>query len=234
MATILVIEDDVSIRQTLVAILERANHKTAVADSLATARQQFEHVNPDLIVLDIGLPDGTGYALAAQWRAVSNVGIVILTGRGEIEDRVLGLSLGADYYLVKPVDPREFVATIQTLLTRIQGQRHAFAKGQEHTQSGWRLDGVTWRLLSDSGVNVALTGKEYLLLKTLSEAKGQHVSRQALTERLGGVQSLNAEKAMNVLISRLRKKVADQSDVDLPLKTLRSHGYAFPGLYVEA
>jgi len=232
MATILVIEDDVSIRQTLVAILERANHKTAVADSLATAREQFEIVNPDLIVLDIGLPDGTGYALAAQWRAVSSVGIVILTGRGDVEDRVLGLNLGADYYLVKPVDPREFVATIQTLLTRIQAQRTVYE--QDYGQVSWRLDGVTWRLISDSGVNVALTGKEYLLLKTLSEAKGQHVSRQTLTERLGGVQSVNAEKAMNVLISRLRKKVADQSDVDLPLKTLRSHGYAFPGLYLEA
>lgn len=232
MATILIIEDDVSIRQTLVAMLQRANHKTAIADSLVTAREQFELVKPDLIVLDIGLPDGTGYALAAQWRAVSSVGIVILTGRGDVEDRVLGLNLGADHYLVKPVDPREFMATIQSLLARMQAQRTT--NTYESTQVAWRLDGVTWRLISDNGVNVSLTGKEYLLLKILSEAKGQHVSRQVLTERLGGVQSLSAEKAMNVLISRLRKKVADQNSVDLPLKTLRSHGYAFPGLYSEA
>jgi two-component system OmpR family response regulator len=96
--------------------------------------------------------------------------------------------------------------------------------------SKWFLDGLSWRLSNESGSEVSLTGKEYLLLKTLAEAGESYVGRKDLAIALGGNCDLNAEKAMNVLISRLRRKIKLELGQDIPLKTMRSHGYSFPGL----
>lgn len=229
MAKILIVEDDISIRKTVFALLTKEGHTVVEADCLSVAREQFEAERPDIAIVDVGLPDGTGFALAAQWRAASRIGLIMLTGKTDVDDRVLGLSLGADHYLSKPVDPRELIATIQALLTRMLPPTRGSVR-LENSVSKWFLDALSWRLTSEAGDEVTLTGKEYLLLKTLAEAGDGYVARKDLAVALGGSCDLNAEKAMNVLISRLRRKIKEQLDQDIPLKTMRSHGYSFPGL----
>lgn len=228
MAKILIVEDDASIRKTVVSVLSKDGHSLREADSMQSARESFDSEQPEVVIVDVGLPDGSGFALAAQWRAISRVGIVMLTGKGDVDDRVLGLSLGADHYLTKPVDSRELLATVQALLARIVNVLPKREVGQG--VHSWFLDAMSWRLSNELGKQVSLTGKEYLLLKTLAEVGDGYVARKDLSIVLGGTHSANTEKAMNVLISRLRRKIKTELGQDIPLKTMRSHGYSFPGL----
>jgi two-component system OmpR family response regulator len=232
MAKILVIEDDASIRKTVLSVLTKDGHQLLEADNIQTARALFEQESPDVAIVDVGLPDGSGFALAAQWRASSRIGIVMLTGKSDIDDRVLGLSLGADYYLTKPVDSRELLATVQALLSRMSS--HKLLASKDFPLNKWFLDSLSWRLTNELGDEVSLTGKEYVLLKTLAEVGEGYVARKALSMVLGGSSDANAEKAMNVLISRLRRKIKAELRQDIPLKTMRGHGYSFPGLQLVA
>jgi DNA-binding response OmpR family regulator len=228
MAKVLIIEDDASIRKTVVSVLSKDSHQLFEAAGIYEARELFDAHQPDLVIIDVGLPDGSGFALVAQWRAISRVGIVMLTGKNDVDDRILGLSLGADYYLAKPVDSRELLATVQALLARMKSTTLTIK--QDINVSKWFLDTLSWRLSNELGSEVSLTGKEYLLLKTLAEAGEGYVGRKDLSMALCGNSNLNAEKAMNVLISRLRRKIKTELGQDIPLKTMRSHGYSFPGL----
>ncbi|MDD3519422.1 MAG: response regulator transcription factor [Chromatiales bacterium] len=222
---VLVIEDAADIREELVDYLRFQGCDAAGVESVADMRASLEAHTWDVLVLDLGLPDGDGLAVARELRSQRGLqlGIVIVTARGHTEDRIAGLSAGADTYLVKPVNPRELKAVIDQLALRLR------ETPPESPPDGWRLDEPTLTLHCPGGMSVSLTGTEARILTRLFESRGQPVSRPELCRYLAPSSPQDDTRRLDTLISRLRSKVERETGVALPLNTFRSVGYAFNG-----
>lgn len=219
---VLVLEDDELLRDYVLAPQLRSFGFDVVAIGRASelAAQTAERW-PDILVLDVGLPDGDGFDLTRQVRTLRpEVGIVMLTGRGENIDRVRGLSEGADAYLSKPVDIDVLAATMFSLARRLRNTPSP-AMGR------WRLDADGWCLLSPGGGVVAITKTESRLLSTLMETPNQLVLRSDLIAKLTpNVYDFDPHR-LDSLIHRLRKKVERVLGVPLPLNAVHGEGYVF-------
>lgn len=183
----------------------------------------------DVLVLDLGLPDGDGLGAARQVRERQGLklGIVIVTVRGHVEDRIAGFSVGADAYLVKPVNPRELKAVIDQLFVRLKSAEN------KPSGAGWQLDATTLQLRCPKGMGIALTGSEARLLTHLFNMPGEVVSREELCKDLPPGGAADETRRLDTLVSRLRTKVELANGVELPIKTFRNLGYAFTGPVVR-
>jgi DNA-binding response OmpR family regulator len=161
--------------------------------------------------------------LCREIRAESDIPILMLTARGDLPDRVLGLELGADDYLPKPFEPRELVARVETLLRRTRE-----AASQRLSASGLELDTATRRVTLD-GNEIELTTNEFDLLRILMESRGRVQSRETLLHRLRNDDSSVYDRSVDMLISRLRKRLMDDSQSPRFIKTIRGYGYQFVG-----
>ncbi len=171
-----------------------------------------------ILVLDINLPDGDGFAIAGEVRRTRpNLGIVLLTGRDLLEDRIRGLEEGADLYLVKPVDVRELAAALRSLHRRILPEG----------QGGWVLRSLHSCLVTPGGVSVPLTNSELSALVPLVATAGHPVSREVLLGALGQEEGYHAERRLETLLSRLRRKVVDAAGEALPVLARHGEGYVF-------
>ena len=179
---------------------------------------------PDILVLDVMLPDMDGFAVCRKVREQSRVPIVMLTARGEVTDRIVGLELGADDYLPKPFEPRELVARLQAVL-----RRGASAEPDEVVRAG-RLE-INWttRLARLDGAPLSLTAAEFDLLGLLVRRRGKVLSRDRIMEETRGVDWEAFDRSVDVLISRLRQKLGDDPRQPEFIRTVRSAGYAFVG-----
>lgn len=221
---ILVVDDDEVVRAVIGACAAKAGYRVDQAEDAAGLRAWLDHGGIDLILLDVNLPDGDGLALAREIRARCDVGIIMVTERGAPDDRALGLEIGADDYLPKPVYPRELLARIKNVLDRRAGPRPT---GHGHRQgfAGWSLD-IAERVVSDGlGRALDLTPAEFDLLAVLVARAGRVQSRDQLMECLGSADAESGPRSIDILISRLRKKL----DGDGPslIETCRGHGYRF-------
>ncbi|MET0616884.1 MAG: response regulator transcription factor [Luteibacter sp.] len=172
----------------------------------------------DIVILDVGLPDANGFEVAQTLRRDSSVGIVMLTGRNQTADRIRGLSDGADAYLAKPVDLGELAATLHSLARRLR----AVPAGEA---GHWRLDAGGWCLLSPRHRSVALNQAERKVLGLLMASPGTVVPRDAMVTALtDDIYDFDPHR-LEVLIHRLRGKIADQSGEALPLRAVRGAGY---------
>ena len=218
---IALVEDDVPLRDLILMPGLRTYGFTCDAYGTASEFANGEQVY-DIVILDVGLPDANGFDLANRLRAGSNVGIVMLTGRNAIDDRVRGLMGGADVYLAKPVDVAELAATLHSLGRRLQPTR---ANDAEPARSPWRLDESGWCLVSPKGRSVALNDAERRVLGLLLATPGRPVARtdmaSALTE---DIYDFDPHR-LDMLVHRLRAKIADVSDESLPLRAVRGAGY---------
>jgi two-component system OmpR family response regulator len=223
---ILVVEDDRDI-SALVSRYLRANEcrVTALPDGRDLDRATADH-RIDLIVLDLMLPGEDGLAVCKRVRRHSQVPIIMLTARGDDVDRILGLELGADDYLTKPFNPRE-------LLARIRAVRRRAASGAPASDGivlgflGWRLNRVRRELHNADGARVVLTDAEFSLLQALCERPGRVLSRDQLLDVTQGRMAGEFERSIDILISRLRRKIeADPRNPSI-IKTVRSGGYLF-------
>jgi DNA-binding response OmpR family regulator len=215
---LLVLEDDELLRdQVLVPRLGLFGFKVDAIGSVAELGRHLEHP-PDIVLLDVGLPDGDGYEVARQLRArFSGIGIVLLTGRGEATDQVRGLSEGADAYVAKPFDIYVLGATLHSLARRL--------RASAPQAGGWRLDAEGWYLMAPSGGIVALTKTERRLLEVLIEQANRVVSREALIAALtDDIHDFDPHR-LDSLIHRLRRKVQRELDVPLPLNAVHGEGY---------
>jgi DNA-binding response OmpR family regulator len=222
---IALVEDDEILRDQLVAPGLRDFGFRVTA--LGTARQ-LRHVldedQPDIVVLDVGLPDGDGFALAEQLHLHSRIGIVMLSGRNADADRVRGLSNGADAYLSKPVVMSELAATLRNLMRRLRpAPVPAPASARSPT---WRLDNQAWCLLTPNGHSVPLKAHERCMLRALLDVPGEPVTRDTLIAALGGDELFDPHR-LEVLVYRLRSKVGSASGLVLPLSAVRGSGYVF-------
>ncbi len=224
---ILVIDDDREIRDLLARFLEKQQLRvTAVRDG-GEARAVWASGQFHLVVLDLMLPGESGLDLARWMRGQSNVPIVMLTAMGEETDRIAGLELGADDYVAKPFSPRELLARIRAVLRRAGdpagGRADQTSRGYRF--SGWTLDSVRRRLLTPEDVEVPLTGGEYDLLLALVERANRVLTRDMLLDLLRGRQAGPFDRAIDVAVSRLRRKLEDDGRHAQLIKTVRGGGY---------
>ena len=224
---ILVVDDDREIRDLLARFLEEKHQMrvTGVRDA-REARRAFANGHYHLVVLDLMLPGEGGLDFARWLRTQSNVPIVMLTAMGEETDRIIGLELGADDYVPKPFNPRELLARIRAVLRRAgDSAQRAEVSADNMRFAGWTLVPSRRRLLNPQGVEVALTGGEYDLLVALVERANRVLTRDMLLDLLRGRQAGPFDRAIDVAISRLRRKLDDEGRNAQLIKTVRGGGY---------
>ncbi|WP_459863030.1 response regulator transcription factor [Endothiovibrio diazotrophicus] len=177
-----------------------------------------------IAILDVTLPGEDGFSIAANLRQRSDMGIVMLTACGATDDRVHGLTQGADAYLVKPVEPRELIATLEALARRL-GAPPGATGGERETE--WRLTLDDWQLTAPGGIHITLSAQERSLLRALMAEPGLPLSRDTLIEALGHSSDYYLPHRLDMLVGRLRRKVLEAAGAPLPLKAVRGVGFAF-------
>ncbi|MDQ2804144.1 MAG: response regulator [Pseudomonadota bacterium] len=224
---ILVVDDDREIRDLLARFLERQQIRVTAVRDAREARRVWPSGHYHLVVLDLMLPGEGGLDLARWMRSQSNVPIVMLTAMGEETDRIIGLELGADDYVPKPFNPRELLARIRAVLRRAgePTDRRADAALRCLRFAGWTLEPGRRRLLNQDGAEVALTGGEYDLLLALAERPNRVLTRDILLDMLRGRQAGPFDRAIDVAVSRLRRKLEDDGRNAQLIKTVRGGGY---------
>jgi len=221
---LLMIDDDAALNELLVEYFDRFGHKLATAVTASDGRRLLRRDDPDLLILDVMLPDADGMELCRTIRSESDIPIVMLTARGDVPDRVLGLEFGADDYIPKPFEPRELVARVETLMRR---SRETPAR-RLSTATGLVLEIETRRVTLD-GAEIELTSMEFELLRILMESRGRVLSRERVLRKLRGIDAEIYDRSVDMLISRLRKKLDDDSRSPRFIKTIWRTGYQFVG-----
>lgn len=219
---ILLVEDEEAISEPLAESLDREGFSTAVAATVAAARSAFERETPDLVLMDVMLPDGDGRDLAREIRQMSDVPVIMLTARGEEIDRVLGLELGADDYVVKPFSFRELVARIRAILRR----------GRTPTRTapivvgGIRVDPAA-RTVAKNDAPLELAAREFDLLFMLITHAGEVLRRERIMDEVWDPHWFGPTKTLDVHISWLRKKIEDDPSNPRYITTIRGVGFRF-------
>ena len=215
-AHILVVDDDDRIRSLLKRFLQDRGFRVSTAPNANKALATLRSLQFDLLVLDVMMPGMDGFELTQEIRKKGDTPILLLTARGSAEDRIKGLSLGADDYLPKPFEPEELVLRINAILRRSKTTVSAF----DRVSFGkWVFDLPREALTRDNTL-MRLTGGETALLAALASSPGQAVSRLTLSERTGG-----GERAVDVQVTRLRRKIEIDPKEPLHLQTVRGEGY---------
>jgi DNA-binding response OmpR family regulator len=223
--TILLVEDEESIVTPLVEALRREGFDTAVSTTAAESLEAFERARPDLVLLDVMLPDGSGFEVCRELRGRSRVPIIMLTARGEEADRVAGLELGADDYVVKPFSARELVARVRAVLRRAAEAGERRAEGV--TEIGDLVVDPGRRSASFRGEELELSRKEFDLLRLLVESAGSVVTRERLLEEVWNTNWFGSTKTLDVHVSGLRKKLGDDPTEPRYIHTVRGVGFRF-------
>lgn len=224
-ARIAVVEDDAALRDDI--LLPGLAACDFEVEGFARASDLYRRLlaaSFDVAVLDVGLPEEDGLSVARQLRAGSPIGIVMLTGRRRPEERVRALEDAADVWLTKPVDVDVVAATLVSLLRRMRMAPERDV-ALPCPPSGWRLGAGGWRLHAPGGASVALTLAERQLLESLFAAGGEVVARERLIAALGGNDYDFDPHRIDMLVHRLRRKVADELGRSLPLRAIRGCGY---------
>jgi DNA-binding response OmpR family regulator len=219
---ILVVEDEPAISEPLAESLDREGFEPEVAGTLETAREALERQAPDLILLDVMLPDGDGRDLAREIRRGSDVPIIMLTARGEEIDRVVGLELGADDYVVKPFSMRELTARIRAIMRRGRGteRRGPIEIGTIQLDPGSRT-------VTKSGEPIELAAKEFDLLHMLMSNAGDVLKREQIMDEVWDPHWFGPTKTLDVHVSWLRKKIEDDPSHPRYITTIRGVGFRF-------
>jgi len=225
-AHILVVDDDEAIRELVKEYLSEHDYQVSIAATGADMDKVLALEIVDLVILDLKLPDEDGLAIARRLRETLDLPIIILTGRKEEADRVMGLELGADDYVTKPFSQRELMARIKAVLRRTEGKRASRRENpvRAYRFSGWELNTGTRRLKSPDGRNVDLTNSEYALLVAFLRAPQKILSRDQLLES-SRLHDDIYDRSIDVQILRLRRKIEESPNQPKLIKTERGSGY---------
>jgi len=229
MYKILIVDDEYELRQVLRETLERENYEVGEAGSAEEMRRVFDSGDFDLVLLDLMLPDEDGLTLTRYLKERSDVGVIILTGKGESVDLIIGLEMGADDYVAKPYNRRELLARIKSVLRRSGKSAEKAAKNNDAKTciqfSGWELDLPHHKLAAPDGTNVPLTMAEFQLLRVLLEAPGQPVDRDELSVKIFNKELRENSRNIDALVRRLRQKLEGDVDQAQMIKSVRGSGY---------
>jgi two-component system, OmpR family, response regulator len=224
---VLVVEDDREIGRLVSRYLSSHGCRVSLAGDGREMDQVMAASRIDMIVLDLMLPGEDGLALCRRLRAASDLPIIMLTAKGDEVDRIIGLEMGADDYITKPFNPRELLARVRAVLRRTSLGGEMPAGRGALCFGGWRLDLTLRQLISPDGSLVALTSAEFDLLQALCERPGRVLSRDRLLDLTNGRSTGSFGRSIDVLVSRLRRKIEDDPHSPVVIKTVRSGGYLF-------
>jgi two-component system, OmpR family, response regulator len=228
---VLVVDDDLEIRSLLVDYLKRHGVRASAAADGAEMRKALDNSRFDLIVLDLMLPGEDGLSLCRQLRTSSEVPVIMLTALSEDTDRIIGLEIGADDYICKPFNPRELLARMRAVLRRARalpenlGQAESESLCRTIRFANWTVDTVARHLLSPQGVVINLSGAEYRLLRIFLQFPNRVMNRDQLLDLTQGKTTDAFDRSIDVLVSRLRTKLSDNSREPQIIKTMRGDGY---------
>jgi two-component system phosphate regulon response regulator OmpR len=224
MATsVLIIDDDEGLNTLLTEYLGRFGYLVRTATHPDAGLRALRTENPDIIILDVMLPDMDGFAVCRKVRETRRVPIIMLTARGDVMDRILGLELGADDYLPKPFEPRELVARMQSVL------RRGNSVADEHVRAADLELNLATRTARLRGSLVPLTSAEFELAALLVRNRGRILSRERILEEIRGHDWDSFDRSIDVLVSRLRQKLGDDARNPAYVRTVRGAGYLFIG-----
>lgn len=221
---ILLVDDDPNIRQLVRLYLEKEGFDVTEADRGDTALKEFKAAPPNLILLDVMLPGMDGWQVCREVRKVSNIPIIMLTAKDETFDKVLGLELGADDYVVKPFDTKELVARIKAVIRRYQN-------GGESTEKELAFPGLTINMsqytVTYMGKEMDMPPKELELLYFLASHPGMVFTREQLLEQVWGYDYFGDSRTVDVHVKRLREKLSGGEAMGWQIKTVWGVGYKF-------
>lgn len=225
---ILVVEDDREISALIARYLRANDYRVMVTGSGRGIDDLMQASRIDLVVLDLMLPGESGLSICKRLRTTTQVPIIMLTARSDEIDRILGLEMGADDYLAKPFNPRELLARIRAVLRRSTINVPEPARGARVlTFLGWRIDRTLRELNNPDNARVTLTDAEFDLLQVLCERPGRILSRDQLLDLTQGRSAGAFERSIDILVSRLRRKIEATPHEPSIIKTVRSGGYLF-------
>jgi DNA-binding response OmpR family regulator len=238
---VLVLEDEPHLREAIVSYLNTEPVRAHGVGSLAQAASWCARHDFDILVLDLGLPDGDGLQWLATRGSLAQKGIIILSARGLPTHRLEGLKAGADVYLVKPVPLEEIVLHVHKLSSRLAADPFLHARSSSNRRrtkpqaSGWQLHSVTWLLVAPNGKGLTLKLAEKLLLQLLLASAGEVVGKSLVIESLGGKADSYDYRRIETLVRRLRMRCRETLDTELPILTVYGRGLAFtePGTLVQ-
>jgi two-component system OmpR family response regulator len=228
-AHILVVDDDREIRDLVAKFLKQHSLRVSTAQDGREMKRVLEDWSIDLVVLDVMMPGEDGLTLCRNLRASSQLPVIMLTAMGEETDRIIGLEMGADDYLAKPFNPRELLARIKAVLRRTGGQETpANIEGADtFCFNGWEFRPEQRELLNEEGVLVSLSRGEFELLDTFVRHPNRVLNRDQLLDMARGREAVPFDRAIDVQVSRLRKKLKDDPKQPALIKTVRGGGYMF-------
>jgi DNA-binding response OmpR family regulator len=221
---VLVIDDDEKLNALLAEYLARFGFVVTAFTHPEPGLRALRASPPDIVVLDLMLPDMDGFAVCRKIRETSRVPIMMLTARGEVTDRIVGLELGADDYLPKPFEPRELVARMQAVLRRLDSHGAADVVRAGPIEVNWSTHRATL-----DGRDLQLTTAELQLLGLLVRHRGRVLTRDRILDETRGLDWESYDRSIDVLVSRLRQKLGDDSRRQTFIKTVRGAGYSFVG-----
>ena len=221
---VLVIDDDEKLNALLAEYLARFNFVVTAYTHPEAGLRALRSSPPDIVVLDLMLPDMDGFAVCRKIRETSRVPIMMLTARGDVTDRIVGLELGADDYLPKPFEPRHQLARLQAVLRRLGSQAVAEVVRAGPIEVNWSTRRATL-----DGRDLQLTTAELQLLGLLVRHRGRVLTRERILDETRGLDWESYDRSIDVLVSRLRQKLGDDSRRQTFIKTVRGAGYSFTG-----
>ena len=227
MLSILIVDDDAQIRLLLKDYLAGFGMSVTGVTDGAAMTEALNKNTFDLVILDLMLPGEDGLSICRSLRSKSDIPILMLTARGEAMDRVVGLEVGADDYIVKPFEPRELVARIQSIMRRSRAGHEALKEKKEAVFLGWHLDLILRQLVSPAQVVIPLSNAEFRLLAVLVEHPNRVLSREFLLDEARGRGMELFDRSIDILISRVRQKLNDDPRTPTLIKTVRGEGYLF-------
>jgi two-component system, OmpR family, response regulator len=226
-AHVAILDDEAQVRRMLAEALSEAGFRTSSFARATEFEAALKRTAPDVCLVDLGLPDRDGLALVHRLALESGATIIIISGRGATADRVTGLELGADDYIVKPFDPAEVVARIRARLRK--GRTAPEAGGTVARFDGWTARFDRYLLVSPDGTEVPFSHAEGEVLRLFLEAPRRLISRAHMQETLGGAAGESFDRAMDVRISRLRAKLGEDPKNPRLIRTIYGAGYLFLG-----
>lgn len=221
-----ILDDEPEIRSMLSSALEEAGYRTMGFSRATEFEAALQSITPDLCLLDLSLPDRDGLTLIHRLALEKGATVVIISGRAQVQDRVTGLELGADDYIIKPFDPAEVVARVRARLRR---DRPSAASSRTAQFNGWTAHFDSFLLEDADGAEVPFSHAEGEVLRLFLERPKRLISRALMQEALGGAAGESFDRAMDVRISRLRTKLREDPKNPRLIKTIYGAGYIFLG-----
>lgn len=231
-ATILSVDDDEGLQTVLSTYFEGDGYKVLNARSFKAAQEQSGNPAIDVILLDLGLPDGEGLALIPQIKAMSKAGIIVVSGKNDTTEKIVCLEMGADDFITKPFEMRELAARIKAVLRRATAAAQPAETVQEQQPEriifgDWRLDRAQFQLFFKDGTSAELTTGEFRMLEALVTNPNRVLSRETLFDLTREGRFDAFDRAIDIQIARLRKKIEPDANDPKLIKTVRGAGYMF-------